>query len=239
MTDVLLFHHAHGQTPGFLAFADRLRAAGTRAHPGSLPRAHVLRPRRRRRLRSAGRLRRDHRRGTRAAKSSARDRVCGLLPRCAARARSWRRRGPEPWARCCSLCVPVRRSLVAAWKACRPDPRHGRRTRSSPRTATSYRRRGRSRSRRSVPNSSSTRETSTCCAMTVLPSYDKDAAALMSERVLSFLRARSEVLAADSRVQPRPARGGPLAACPPEIGNQRLDRSGLPRHGEERAGCTP
>jgi dienelactone hydrolase len=28
MTEVLLFHHAQGQTPGFLAFADRLRAAG-------------------------------------------------------------------------------------------------------------------------------------------------------------------------------------------------------------------
>ena len=29
MTTVLLFHHAHGQTPGFLAFADDLRAAGS------------------------------------------------------------------------------------------------------------------------------------------------------------------------------------------------------------------
>ena len=28
MADVLLFHHAQGQTPGFLAFADALRAAG-------------------------------------------------------------------------------------------------------------------------------------------------------------------------------------------------------------------
>jgi dienelactone hydrolase len=30
MTDVLLFHHAHGLTPGVLAFADELRAAGHR-----------------------------------------------------------------------------------------------------------------------------------------------------------------------------------------------------------------
>src|SRR4051794_29340851 len=28
MADVLLFHHALGQTPGFLAFADGLRSAG-------------------------------------------------------------------------------------------------------------------------------------------------------------------------------------------------------------------
>ncbi|HKX33958.1 MAG TPA: dienelactone hydrolase, partial [Actinomycetota bacterium] len=28
MTTVLLFHHAQGQTPGFLAFADELRKAG-------------------------------------------------------------------------------------------------------------------------------------------------------------------------------------------------------------------
>jgi dienelactone hydrolase len=28
MAQILLFHHAHGQTPGFLAFADELRAAG-------------------------------------------------------------------------------------------------------------------------------------------------------------------------------------------------------------------
>jgi len=30
MTDVVLFHHAHGRTPGVEAFADRLRAAGHR-----------------------------------------------------------------------------------------------------------------------------------------------------------------------------------------------------------------
>ena len=28
MTELLLFHHAQGQTRGFLAFADELRAAG-------------------------------------------------------------------------------------------------------------------------------------------------------------------------------------------------------------------
>ena len=32
MTEVLLFHHAHGQTRGFLAFADELRAAGHVVH---------------------------------------------------------------------------------------------------------------------------------------------------------------------------------------------------------------
>ncbi|MGH9298488.1 MAG: dienelactone hydrolase family protein [Acidimicrobiales bacterium] len=32
MAEVLLFHHAQGQTPGFLAFADELRAAGHVVH---------------------------------------------------------------------------------------------------------------------------------------------------------------------------------------------------------------
>jgi len=32
MTTVLLFHHAQGQTPGFLAFADELRKAGHMVH---------------------------------------------------------------------------------------------------------------------------------------------------------------------------------------------------------------
>jgi hypothetical protein len=30
VAELLLFHHAQGQTPGFLAFADALRAAGHR-----------------------------------------------------------------------------------------------------------------------------------------------------------------------------------------------------------------
>ena len=36
MAEVLLFHHAHGQTSGFLAFADELRAAGHVAHTPDL-----------------------------------------------------------------------------------------------------------------------------------------------------------------------------------------------------------
>src|SRR5437879_11398830 len=36
MTDVLLFHHAQGQTRGFLAFADELRAAGNVVHAPDL-----------------------------------------------------------------------------------------------------------------------------------------------------------------------------------------------------------
>ena len=32
MTEILLFHHAHGQTEGFLAFADELRAASHVVH---------------------------------------------------------------------------------------------------------------------------------------------------------------------------------------------------------------
>ena len=36
MADVLLYHHAHGQTPGFLAFADELRAVGHVVHTPDL-----------------------------------------------------------------------------------------------------------------------------------------------------------------------------------------------------------
>ena len=36
MAEVLLFHHAHGQTAGFLAFADELRAAGHVVHSPDL-----------------------------------------------------------------------------------------------------------------------------------------------------------------------------------------------------------
>jgi dienelactone hydrolase len=36
MAEVLLFHHAHGQTAGFLAFADRLRDAGHNVHTPDL-----------------------------------------------------------------------------------------------------------------------------------------------------------------------------------------------------------
>jgi dienelactone hydrolase len=36
VAEVLLFHHAHGQTEGFLAFADALRAAGHTVHAPDL-----------------------------------------------------------------------------------------------------------------------------------------------------------------------------------------------------------
>jgi dienelactone hydrolase len=36
MTTILLFHHAQGQTPGFLEFADQLRAAGHMVHAPDL-----------------------------------------------------------------------------------------------------------------------------------------------------------------------------------------------------------
>jgi dienelactone hydrolase len=36
MAEVLLFHHAQGQTPGFLMFADELRAAGHTVHTPDL-----------------------------------------------------------------------------------------------------------------------------------------------------------------------------------------------------------
>ena len=36
MAEILLFHHAHGQSEGFLAFADELRAAGHTVHTPDL-----------------------------------------------------------------------------------------------------------------------------------------------------------------------------------------------------------
>src|SRR4029453_16242456 len=36
MTTLILFHHAQGQTPGFLAFADDLRKAGHTVHTPDL-----------------------------------------------------------------------------------------------------------------------------------------------------------------------------------------------------------
>ena len=36
MAEVLLYHHAQGQTPGFLAVADQLRAGGHTVHAPDL-----------------------------------------------------------------------------------------------------------------------------------------------------------------------------------------------------------
>lgn len=36
MAEIVLFHHAHGQTPGFLGFADDLRSAGHTVHTPDL-----------------------------------------------------------------------------------------------------------------------------------------------------------------------------------------------------------
>ena len=42
MTEVLLFHHAQGQTPGFRAFADELRGAGHTVHTPDLLDGHTF-----------------------------------------------------------------------------------------------------------------------------------------------------------------------------------------------------
>ncbi|OFE17326.1 dienelactone hydrolase [Humibacillus sp. DSM 29435] len=42
MTEVLLFHHAAGQTPGFTSFADTLRAAGHTVHTPDVYEGHVF-----------------------------------------------------------------------------------------------------------------------------------------------------------------------------------------------------
>jgi dienelactone hydrolase len=42
MAEVLLFHHAHGQTSGFVAFADELRGAGHTVHTPDLYDGHSV-----------------------------------------------------------------------------------------------------------------------------------------------------------------------------------------------------
>jgi len=42
MAEVMLFHHAHGQTAGFLAFADEIRAAGHTVHTPDLYDGHTF-----------------------------------------------------------------------------------------------------------------------------------------------------------------------------------------------------
>jgi dienelactone hydrolase len=42
MAEVLLFHHAHGQTSGFVAFADELRGAGHTVHTPDLYDGHTF-----------------------------------------------------------------------------------------------------------------------------------------------------------------------------------------------------
>lgn len=42
MAEVLLFHHAQGQTAGFLAFADELRRAGHAVHAPDLYDGHTF-----------------------------------------------------------------------------------------------------------------------------------------------------------------------------------------------------
>jgi len=42
MAEVMLFHHAHGQTAGFLAFADGIRAAGHTVHTPDLYDGHTF-----------------------------------------------------------------------------------------------------------------------------------------------------------------------------------------------------
>ena len=42
MAEILLFHHAHGLTPGVLAFAETLRAAGHTVHTPDLYEGHVF-----------------------------------------------------------------------------------------------------------------------------------------------------------------------------------------------------
>jgi dienelactone hydrolase len=42
VAEVLLFHHAQGQTPGFLAFADELREAGHTVHTPDLFEGHTF-----------------------------------------------------------------------------------------------------------------------------------------------------------------------------------------------------
>ena len=86
MATVLLFHHAQGQTPGFLRFADDLRAAGHTVHAPDLYHGHMF-PDLTEGVAyaAAGRFCGDHPPWFGGSQSAAcRDRLCGLLARRAA-----------------------------------------------------------------------------------------------------------------------------------------------------------
>jgi hypothetical protein len=127
MAEILLFHHAQGQTPVFLAFADELRAVGHGVHAPDLydgktftdlDEASVTRRRlASRRLESAVD---SPPMGYRTSLSMPGSR----LARCPRRSLSGR--APAATARCCFTPLSRRPSsgLVAAWSSA-PDPHDG------------------------------------------------------------------------------------------------------------------
>jgi dienelactone hydrolase len=191
MAEVLLFHHAQGQTHGFLAFADTLRGAGHAVHTPDLFDGRVFES-----LEdgvgyaeSTG-FEEIVKRGVRAADDLPRDLVyagfsLGVLPaQCLAQTRTGAR-----GALLFEACVPVS-EFGLAWPAGVPVQIHG--MDADPFFAGE----GDIEVARALVASTAQAELFVypggqhLFADASLPSYDKDAAALLTERVLGFLSAR-------------------------------------------------
>ena len=192
MAEVLLFHHAQGQTSGFLAFADELRRAGHTVHTPDLYDGRTFEHARRGHgLRREDRLRRGHRaRGAGRRRAARRARLRRLLARRDAGAEA----GADPARRPRGAAV-----LLAACRR-RSSARRGRRTCRCRSTAWTPTRSSSSEgdvdaARALVESADAGRAVplpgrSALFADSSLPSYDADAAALLTRRVLDFLATR-------------------------------------------------
>jgi dienelactone hydrolase len=191
MAEVLLFHHAQGQTRGFLAFADTLRGAGHTVHTPDLFDGRVFES-----LEdgvgyaeSTG-FEEIVKRGVQAADDLTRELVyagfsLGVLPaQCLAQTRTGAR-----GALLFEACVPVS-EFGSSWPAGVPVQIHG--MDGDPFFAGE----GDIDAARALVASTPQAElfvypgSQHLFADASLPSYDKDAAALLTERVLGFLGAR-------------------------------------------------
>ena len=192
MAEVLLFHHAQGQTEGFMAFADELRQAGHTVHTPDLfdgrtfgtideGMAHVGR----------ARLRRDHR------------------PRRAGRERVWATSSSTPASRSASCRrrssrrrAGARAGRCSSTPACR-CPSSGRRGRPTCRCRSTgwtadpfFVDEGDIDAAREIVESTENGELylypgdQHYFADSSLPSYDAGATALLTRRVLDFLQTR-------------------------------------------------
>ena len=192
MAEVLLFHHAQGQTAGFHAFADELRRAGHTVHTPDLFDGRTFGAHRRGSgVRRGGRLRRDHRaRRARRGRAARRARLRRLLARRGAGAEAradaaGRARGTALLL----LCAHRRSSGRRGRTACRCRSTGWTPTRSSSARATST-------PPASIVESAEDAELflypgdQHYFADSSLPSYDASATTLLTQRVLDFLEQR-------------------------------------------------
>ena len=188
MAEVLLFHHALGQTVGFFSFADELRKAGISCTRPTSSTAAPSRPSTRAwRTPSRSASRRVIARGERAAASSLTSSSTPASRSAWCRRRSWPRPAPGREVR---FPLLLRANLVfggVAGAPARPGSRHGR--------DPIFVGEGDLEAARELVASAEHGEVflypgdQHYFADSSLPSYDADAAALLTRRVLDFLQA--------------------------------------------------